>query len=95
MKTHICLPEHSSLPGMRELYSQLRIYPSSPNGDEILIRSHIAYWSGPEAAERAIIKPSRGSSYRVNRDACNPGLVVRIVDYYDHREGVIGWRHPC
>lgn len=72
---------------MRGLYAVHGCYPSSTNGDVLLIRSHIAYWSGQEAAERAVIKASRGHSYRVN------GLqVVRITDHYDHREGVTGWR---
>jgi len=54
----------------------------------MLIRSHIAYWGGTALAERAVIKPSRGHSYRVNGS-----VVVKISDHYDHREGITGWRY--
>src|SRR4051812_5063057 len=62
---HICQPEHCASDGMRNLYAKLGVYPSSEHGDVILIRSHIAYWSGSAVAERALIKPSRGHTYRV------------------------------
>lgn len=84
---HICQPQHCGTGGMRALYDKLKVYPTSTNGDEILIRSHIAYWSGNGPAERVTIKASRGNSYRVNGD-----VIVRITDHYDHREGVRGWR---
>lgn len=86
IKLHICMQPFSCLPSMRELYRDAGVIPTSENADIILIRSHIAYWSGNERAERAEIKPSRGHSYRVNGDR-----VVRIVDYYDHRLGITGW----
>ncbi len=84
---HLCQPEHAGLPrGMRDLYDRLGLIPTSTNADTVLIRSHIAYWSGSKEAERATIKPSRGHSYRVNGS-----VIVRIADHYDHRDGVTGW----
>lgn len=68
---------------MREAYSLHSMIPTSTSADTYLIRSHIAYHCGSDAAERAIIKPSRGHSYKID------GVVVRIVDHYDHREGVV------
>lgn len=86
-KPHICLPDHRGTGGMRALYAKLGIYATSTNGDEVLIRSHIAYWSGNRAAEEAVIATSRGHSYRVNGE-----VIVHISDHYDHRDGVVGWR---
>lgn len=83
---HLCQPQHRGLNGMRDLYAKLQVYATSDNGNTLLIRSHIAYWSGTAAAERATIKPSRGHSYRVNG-----ATIVRITDHHDHRNGVIGW----
>ena len=91
---HQHLLNTSGLGDMRAFYSHAAMYPSSTNGDVALIRSHIAYWAGEERAQRAVIKPSRGHSYRVHSSAL-PGsysVVVRITDHYDHREGVHGWR---
>ncbi len=83
---HICQDKHLGVGGMRSLYERLSMIPTSPNADAVLIRSHIAYHSGSVKAERATIAPSRGHSYRVNGDT-----IVRIVNYYDHRNGVTGW----
>jgi hypothetical protein len=78
---------------MRALYSRLGCYPTSPNGDIALIRSHIAYWSGQVMADKVSIKASRGSSYRVAKFGKHDkyDVIVRIADAYDHREGVTGW----
>ena len=87
---HICEPHFCGLASMREMYEACKVYPTSTNGDIMLIRSHIAYWQGKERAERAVIKPSRGHSYTVRTSAL-PGaykVIVRISDYYDHRNGV-------
>jgi len=73
--------------GMHGLYNHLGIIPTSENADIVLIRSHIAYWAGSKKAERAEIKPSRGHSYKIDKTT-----VVRITDYYDHREGVVGFK---
>jgi hypothetical protein len=89
MNTHICQHEHASLPDMRALYAKLSVLPTSMNADVILIRSHVAYWSGLNIAERATIKPSRGHSYRVKSNGVD--RIVRIKDYYDHRNGITGW----
>ncbi len=87
MNEHICQPAYRHLHGMRAFfYSQVGVIATSENADIMLIRSHIAYWSSSDAAFRAVIKPSRGNSYRVNGDT-----IVRIVDHYDHRDGVTGW----
>jgi len=84
---HLCLPEYRALPGgMKELYAALGLLATSENADTVLIRSHIAYWSGDKAAEAAVIKPSRGHSYRING-----AVLVRITDYFDHRDGIVGW----
>lgn len=87
MNEHICQPAYRHLPGMREFYREVRTIATSENADVMLIRSHIAYWSGTGTAERSVINPSRGHSYRVNGDT-----IVRIRDHYDHREGVTGWK---
>jgi len=84
---HICQPAYRHLADMKAFYSTLGALATSTNADIVLIRSHIAYWSGEKAAERAVIKPSRGHSYRVNGDT-----IVRIADHWDHREGVTGYR---
>jgi hypothetical protein len=91
---HICRSEHNGIDGMRNLYAKLKVYPTSPIGDMILIRSHIAYWSGAKAAEQCSIKPSRGYSYRVARYGEHGGddTIVRVHNEYDHREGVTGWK---
>lgn len=96
MNATICQPQYSHLAGMREFYLTQNAYPTSINGDILLVRSHIAYWSGMDAAEYAIIKKSRGDSYRVYRSQHGQRIkdfvTVRIVDAYDHREGVTGWK---
>ena len=78
------------LPDMRAFYDNYGMLPTSENADIALIRSHLAYWQGSTRAEFASIKRSRGNSYRIafygkhdKRD-----YVARIVDYYDHRDGV-------
>jgi hypothetical protein len=93
VNAHICQPAYRHLNGMREFYSVLQCYPTSTNGDIALIRSHIAYHSSSAAAERAVIKPSRGHTYRVHASARKGSysLIVRITDPYDHRAGVHGW----
>lgn len=93
MQTNLCADEHRGVGDMRSLYSKLQVYPTSENGDILLIRSHIAYHSGNKAAERAAIKPSRGHSYRVAAWGTHDkgDAIVRITDYYDHRTGVTGW----
>ena len=85
---HICEPHFCGLDGMRGMYAVCKVCPTSEHGDIMLIRSHIAYWGGAALAERAVIKPSRGHSYRVNGS-----VIVKISDHYDHREGVTGWRY--
>lgn len=84
---HICKPEYSHLSSMQEFYRTVGVVATSTWADIMLIRSHIAYWSGSQEAERATITPSRGHSYRVNKE-----VVVKITNTYDHRDGVIGWR---
>ena len=74
---------------MRALYDAARIIPTSETGDIALIRSHIAYWAGQSQAEAAKIFPSRGHSYRF--DIYGKRYTVRITDYYDHRDGVVGF----
>ena len=92
---HICESHFCALNGMREFYGVLKVYPTSEHGDTMLIRSHIAYHSGNAVAERAMIRPSRGHSYRVNlygHPDKSTDRIVRIIDYYDHRDGVTGYR---
>lgn len=36
---------------MRAMYAKAQVYPTSTNGDVMLIRSHIAYHCGQAAAE--------------------------------------------
>lgn len=75
---------------MAEFYKAFGIYATSDVGSIALIRSHIAYHTGRQCAATAKIKPSRGHSYRVTTEY-GQSLVVRITDYYDHRDGVHGW----
>src|SRR5947209_2405124 len=86
----LCQPEYAGMNGMHDLYNVLGMIPTSENADVVLIRSHIAYHSGSKAAERAVIKPSRGHSYRVSK-ASGIDCIVRIRNHYDHRDGVTGW----
>ena len=78
---------------MREFYSAVGIYPTSDNGNIALVRSHVAYHCGNQKAERAVIKPSRGYTMRVNLygkfDKASD-IILTIVDEYDHRSGIKG-----
>jgi hypothetical protein len=78
---------------MAEFYQKYRLIPASINADVALILSHIAYWSGCNEAARVTVAPSRGHSYQVKHPWDND-RIVRIKDYYDHREGVVGWNTP-
>ena len=80
--------------GMKSLYAMAHVYPTSPNGDEMLIRSHIAYWSGSKIADQVSIRPSRGYNYRIAKYGTHgkDDIIVRVVDAYDHRKGVTGWK---
>jgi hypothetical protein len=90
---HICLPGYADVPDVRVFYDRAGLIPTSTNADIALIRSHIAYWFGTSEADRAVIAPSRGHSYRVRRVRGLIGdAIVRITDHYDHREGVTGLR---
>lgn len=93
MNKHVCQKEFCALPGMREFYAAIGALPTSTNADIALIRSHIAYWSGNAAAERAAIKASRGHSYRVAPYGTHSkdDVIVRVADHYDYRLGVTGW----
>ena len=91
---HLCQPEFAgNKDGMRSLYLKLNTYPTSINGDLLLIRSHIAYHSGDAMAQRVVIKKSRGDSYRVLSSALKGAYqhIVTVTDPYDHRAGVHGW----
>lgn len=79
---------------MRGFYDRAGMLPTSTNADIALIRSHIAYWSGAQKAERASIKRSRGHSYRVAMWGPHDksDTIAKIRDYYDHRDGVVGYR---
>jgi hypothetical protein len=90
-KRHICQPEFLGVGDMRGAYSRAGLLPTSTNADIFLIRSHIAYWTGSQAAERVTIRPSRGHTYRVTGPYIGNALVIRITDHYDHRNGVDGW----
>ena len=94
MKEHICMAGFTHLDGMKSFYDLVGVIPTSEIADVALIRSHIAYWAGAKKAEAASIRASRGHSYRVamwgHHD--HSDLIVRIVDHYDHREGVTGFR---
>lgn len=83
---HICLPQFAMLNGMRAFYAANGMLATSENADVALIRSHIAYHAGNNVAERAVIKSSRGHSYRINHNT-----IVRITDHYNHRTGVQGY----
>jgi len=78
--------------GMGSLYEALGLLPASDAADIVLIRSHVAYWTGHAAAERCTINRSRGHSFRVTGARADLDRVVHVVDHYDHREGVIGWK---
>lgn len=88
---HLLRPEFLGIPGIRGAYSKLRLLPTSTNADVFLIRSHIAYWAGSREAERMTISPSRGHSYKIQAGR-GEKMIVRIVDHFDHREGVVGWK---
>lgn len=93
MDQHLGQAGLSHLRDMAHAYTTLRMLPTSTVADTFLIRSHIAYHDGSAMAERAIITPSRGSSYRVRQQLIDrPGVIVKIANYFDHRDGVIGWR---
>lgn len=91
---HLCTSEHSGLAGgMRELYGLHRVCATSEHADIMLIRSHVAYWSGIATAERLDIRPSRGHSYKLREPRSGAVVAVcRVSDPFDHREGVTGWR---
>ncbi len=90
LTAHICQDAFLGVGDMRGAYTRLGTLPTSTNGDTFLIRSHIAYHCGLREAEAAVIKPSRGHSYRVV-DRYGTARIVRISDHYDHREGVQGF----
>lgn len=91
---HICQAEYTHLEGMREFYHAIGVLPTSEVADIALIRSHVAYHLGSQKAMQAHIKASRGHSYRVSLYGLSTRpsdyQVVRIRDYYDHRNGVTG-----
>ncbi len=74
---HLCQDGYRSLNGIRELYDCLGMLPTSINADTVLIRSHVAYWSGHRAAESAKIAPSRVHSYRVQAMGLN--AIARLL----------------
>lgn len=86
---HLLQDEFLGVGDMRGFYDRCRLLPTSTNADISLIRSHVAYWSGSAEAERAVIRPSRGHSYRLKAHGME--FLVRISDHYDHRNGVAGW----
>ena len=62
-------------------------YPSSPVYDASLIYQHVLYWCGRAPKQ---ISTGRGHSYNV---FIGPNKYqVRITDYKDHRNGVVGLR---
>lgn len=87
MSTHLL---QGTLGDMRAFYDANGMLATSTNADIALIRSHLAYWQGSRLAEQASIRPSRGHSYRVARYGRHDSSdqIARIVDYYDHRDGV-------
>ena len=89
--THLCNTPH--LGTMREFYSAMSMYPTSDVGDVALVRSHIAYWAGEAMAQRCSIRRSRGHSLRVapHGEHGKGDIIVRIVDHFDHRNGVVGF----
>ena len=78
----------TTFPDIRTAYDRCNYMPTSERADIYLIRSHIAYWCGHLAADRAVIHASRGHSYRIDLNGTR--YIVRIVDYYDHRQGIVG-----
>jgi hypothetical protein len=92
MDKHICQPPYRNLGSMKEFYSATNMLPTSEVADIALIRSHVAYHAGERYAEQAKITASRGHSYRVRLygDMRDKGVIVRIVDHFDHRDGVRG-----
>lgn len=90
MDKHICQEEYAHLASMKEFYSANHMLATSEEADISLIRSHIAYHAGVQRAKQAIIKPARGHSYRVRLYGMGDGVIVRISDHYDHRNGVTG-----
>ena len=86
---HACQEGLRHLPGMKEVYKTLGVLATSTAADTVLIRSHIAYWSGNATAERAEIKSSRGHTYKVLDG--QEKKIVKISNHYDHRDGIEGW----
>ena len=84
---------------MAEYYRRYGIAPGSREGNEALIRSHVAYWSGYATARRIELKPMRvwalkcgkDDMYEIVGDWWWQTCTVIIADPYDHREGVVGW----
>lgn len=94
-EAHLCLEGFCGTPdGMRGLYNRLGLIATSEIADIVLIRSHIAYHAGHKEAARARILPSRGHSYRIHGTYTADKIIVRIRDYYNHREGVVGFATP-
>lgn len=92
MNKHICQSQYANLASMREFYSATNMLPTSEVADIALIRSHIAYHAGSKKAEQANIRASRGHSYRVflYGGPFDKGVIVKIVNHFDHRHGVTG-----
>lgn len=90
---HLLQEQFLGCQDMRGFYDRAGMLATSTNADIALIRSHIAYWSGAQKAERASIKASRGHSYRVavwgKHDQSDS--IVTIRDHFDHRDGVVGY----
>jgi hypothetical protein len=55
MNQHICQTQFGMLPSMKEFYHVAGMLATSNVADIALIRSHIAYWSGSQKAEKASI----------------------------------------
>lgn len=89
---HICQPEFRMLNGMKEFYEKNSMIATSDVATIALIRSHIAYWSGSKLADLMEIKPSRGHSYKIRERGVKNWEILKITDYFDHRNGVTGWR---
>ncbi len=89
---HICQQQFvgRTVGCMKDLYRVLGLLATSTCADIVLIRSHIAYWSGNQVASDAVIKTSRGHSYSVT-DRYGRKVIVKIANYFDHRDGVTGW----
>ncbi len=92
MVKHLLQAEFLGVGDMRAFYAKANMLPTSETADVALIRSHIAYWMGAAVAERAAVKASRGSTYRVALNGRHGAddAKVRISDHFDHREGVMG-----